>query len=112
MHGCSTQAHEASSPPALRAALVRFSQRLLCPEATVSADRRPPLPQRKDEEGRLYYTFEFTSATSRATRHAISTIAIANGKAFTLTAGSSEKRWGKMKDKLNLICDSFVLFGY
>lgn len=142
----------------------------------------PSASQRKDEEGRLYYTFEFTSATSRAKRHAISTIAITNGahshaqprsrlsdaphrgpkctrrgddrslvycavssplftsrtlrgsphrrsdnsslrpfclcvglsagKAYTLTTGSSENRWEKMKDKLNVVADSFIVYGY
>ena len=35
--------------------------------------------QRTDEKGNLYYIFEFTSATKKAKRHAISSVNITNG---------------------------------
>jgi hypothetical protein len=46
------------------------------------------------------------------TRHAITTLAVANGKVFTLTCGSSEPRWGKMGERLRLMSDSLSLEGY
>lgn len=68
--------------------------------------------QRKDENGTVYYTFEFTSATKKAKRHAISSVAISKGKVFTLTTGASEPRWSKMKERLQTVADSFTVFGY
>ncbi|GJU43394.1 PsbP-like protein 1, chloroplastic [Tanacetum coccineum] len=70
-------------------------------------------------------TREQTERMSKApnfTRHALSTIAIGNGinhiqssvspkgKFYTLTTGANERRWGKMKDKLNTVVDSFKIF--
>nr|GEV72779.1 PsbP-like protein 1, chloroplastic [Tanacetum cinerariifolium] len=61
-------------------------------------------------DGKLYYTFEFVAKAPNFTRHALSTIAIGNGKFYTLTTGANERRWGKMKDKLNTVVDSFKIF--
>lgn len=35
--------------------------------------------------------------------------AVAAGKFYTLTTGANEKRWGKMKEKLNTTIKSFSL---
>lgn len=32
------------------------------------------------------------------------------GKFYTLTTGANERRWGKMKDKLETVVDSFKIF--
>ncbi|KAI7727568.1 hypothetical protein M8C21_028976 [Ambrosia artemisiifolia] len=61
-------------------------------------------------DGKAYYTFEFVAQAPNFTRHALSTIAIGNGKFYTLTTGANERRWGKMKDKLNMVIDSFKIF--
>lgn len=61
-------------------------------------------------DGKSYYTFEFVAQAPNFTRHALSTIAIGNGKFYTLTTGANERRWGKMKDKLNTVVDSFKIF--
>ncbi|KAL6123758.1 PREDICTED: psbP-like protein 1, chloroplastic isoform X1 [Fragaria vesca subsp. vesca] len=61
-------------------------------------------------DGKTYYTFEFMAKAPNYTRHALSTIAVNNGKFYTLTTGANERRWGKMKDKLHTIVDSFKLF--
>ncbi|KAF3773278.1 PsbP-like protein 1 [Nymphaea thermarum] len=58
-------------------------------------------------DGRSYYTFEFVAKASNYTRHALGSISIANGKFYTLTTGSNERRWDKMKDKLHTVVDSF-----
>ncbi|XP_076881513.1 psbP-like protein 1, chloroplastic [Bidens hawaiensis] len=63
-----------------------------------------------DVDGKAYYTFEFVAQAPNFTRHALSTITIGNGKFYTLTTGANERRWGKMKDKLNTVIESFKFF--
>ncbi|XP_076902645.1 psbP-like protein 1, chloroplastic [Bidens hawaiensis] len=63
-----------------------------------------------DVDGKAYYTFEFVAQAPNFTRHALSTITIGNGKFYTLTTGANERRWGKMKNKLNTVIDSFKIF--
>lgn len=62
-----------------------------------------------DEEGKIYYTFEFIAQAPNYTRHALSTICIGNGKFYTVTTGANERRWEKMKDKLHTVIDSFKI---
>ena len=66
--------------------------------------------ERTDKDGHLYYSFEFVSATKSYERHALTTVTITQGKFFTLTTGSSERRWNKMKDRLNAANDSFQVY--
>ncbi|KAL9388670.1 hypothetical protein Peur_017275 [Populus x canadensis] len=61
-------------------------------------------------DGKIYYTFEFVAQAPNFTRHALSAIAIGNGKFYTLTTGANERRWEKMKDKLQTVIDSFEIF--
>ncbi|PKI35228.1 hypothetical protein CRG98_044394 [Punica granatum] len=63
-----------------------------------------------DVEGKTYYTFEFIAQAPNYTRHALSTISIGNGKFYTLTTGANERRWDKMKEKLQTVVDSFKVF--
>ncbi|KAM6598952.1 hypothetical protein CsatA_018561 [Cannabis sativa] len=63
----------------------------------------------QDVDGKAYYTFEFIAKAPNYTRHALSTISIANGKFYTLTTGANERRWEKMKDKLHTVIDSFKI---
>ncbi|XP_071702580.1 psbP-like protein 1, chloroplastic isoform X2 [Rutidosis leptorrhynchoides] len=86
-------------------------------EALIKKVLAPPSQKTKlltatehDVDGKTYYTFEFVAQAPNFTRHALSTIAIGNGKFYTLTTGANERRWGKMKDKLNVVVDSFKLF--
>lgn len=60
-------------------------------------------------DGKAYYTFEFVAQAPNYTRHALSTIAVSNGKFYTLTTGANERRWEKMKDKLRTVVDSFTI---
>ncbi|XP_038890216.1 psbP-like protein 1, chloroplastic isoform X2 [Benincasa hispida] len=62
-----------------------------------------------DVNGKAYYTFEFVAQAPNYTRHALSTIVVANGKFYTLTTGANERRWEKMKDKLRTVVDSFTI---
>ncbi|BDA43123.1 PsbP-like protein 1, chloroplastic [Coccomyxa sp. Obi] len=61
----------------------------------------------KEKDGRMYYTFEFASKASNYIRHALAVVTVANGKFYTLTTGSNEKRWGKMKPRLEQVINSF-----
>lgn len=86
-------------------------------EALIKKVLAPPSQKTKlltaaehDVDGKAYYTFEFVAQAPNFTRHALSTIAIGNGKFYTLTTGANERRWGKMKDKLNTVIDSFKIF--
>ncbi|KAI4351106.1 hypothetical protein L6164_005491 [Bauhinia variegata] len=63
-----------------------------------------------DIEGKSYYRFEFIVQAPNYTRHALSTISIGNGKFYTLTTGSKERRWDKMKDRLQTVIESFRIF--
>ncbi|NP_001334266.1 photosystem II reaction center PsbP family protein [Solanum lycopersicum] len=61
-------------------------------------------------DGKTYYTFEFVAQAPNYTRHALTVVCIGNGKFYTLTTGANERRWGKMKDRLQTVVDSFQIF--
>uniref|UniRef100_A0A0F7GYR0 PsbP-like protein 1 n=1 Tax=Geranium maderense TaxID=28964 RepID=A0A0F7GYR0_9ROSI len=63
----------------------------------------------REVDGKAYYTIEFIAQAPNYTRHALSTISIANGKFYTLTTGANERRWEKVKDKLQTVVESFNL---
>ncbi|KAL3697953.1 hypothetical protein R1sor_012029 [Riccia sorocarpa] len=62
----------------------------------------------KTENDRTYYQFEFIAKAKNFTRHALGTVAIKDGKFYTLTTGSNERRWSKMEEKLRIVVDSFT----
>jgi len=66
--------------------------------------------ERTDKDGHLYYSFEFVSKTKSYERHALTTVTITQGKFFTLTTGSSERRWDKIKERLYAANDSFQVY--
>ena len=59
---------------------------------------------------RDYVTFEFIQKASRFTRHVLAAATVANGKLMLFTIGASEKRWGKLKDRLLTSVQSFKGF--
>lgn len=63
----------------------------------------------RELKGRTYYELEFTAANPKYTRHQLAVVACANGTFYTLTTGSNERRWGKIKDKLQATVSSFQL---
>ncbi|CAN0837076.1 PsbP-like protein 1, chloroplastic [Linum grandiflorum] len=81
----------------------------LIKKVLASPTQKTKLIQAKEQdiEGRAYYTFEFVAQAPNFTRHALSAIVIGNGKLYTLTTGAKERRWEKMKDKLQTIVESF-----
>lgn len=62
-----------------------------------------------DIDGKAYYTFEFVAQAPNFIRHALGTVTIGNGKFYTLTTGANERRWGKMKERLHTVVDSFKI---
>lgn len=86
-------------------------------EALIKKVLAPPSQKTKlidaaehEVDGKTYYTFEFVAKAPNFTRHALSAICIGNGKLYTVTTGANERRWEKMKDKLNTVIDSFKVF--
>ncbi|XP_073126955.1 psbP-like protein 1, chloroplastic isoform X1 [Henckelia pumila] len=61
-------------------------------------------------DGKTYYTIEFIAQAPNYTRHALTAVCIGNGKFYTLTTGSNERRWEKMKDRLKTVVESFQIF--
>lgn len=85
-------------------------------EALIKKVLAPPSQKTKlidasehEVDGKVYYSFEFIAKAPNFTRHALGTVCIGNGKFYTLTTGSNERRWEKMKDKLHAVIDSFKL---
>jgi|TARA_B100001142_G_C14210561_1_gene607437 photosystem II oxygen-evolving enhancer protein 2 len=66
--------------------------------------------QRKDKDGHLYYFLEYVTKSNQYERHALTIVTITQGKFYTLTTGSSERRWPKMKDRLQTVIDSFNVY--
>ncbi|XP_044509096.1 psbP-like protein 1, chloroplastic isoform X2 [Mangifera indica] len=63
-----------------------------------------------DVDGKAYYTFEFVAQAPNYTRHALGAASVGNGKFYTLTTGANERRWDKMKDRLQTVVESFKVF--
>ncbi|WVZ06889.1 hypothetical protein V8G54_020235 [Vigna mungo] len=53
----------------------------------------------QDVEGKKYYQFEFIAKAPNYTR-----------KFYTLTTGANERRWEKMKERLQTVIESFKIF--
>jgi len=73
---------------------------------TTPKQHRPP---QRETKGKTYYEFEFTAKAPRYTRHSVAVVTANDGKFYTLTTGANERRWGKMKDRLNTVTRSFSL---
>ncbi|KAI5660037.1 hypothetical protein M9H77_28830 [Catharanthus roseus] len=63
-----------------------------------------------DVDGKAYYTFEFVAQAPNFTRHALTSVCIGNGKFYTLTTGANQRRWDKMKERLQTVVNSFQIF--
>ena len=66
--------------------------------------------ERTDKDGHLYYAFEFVTKTKSYERHALTVVTVTQGKFYTLTTGSSEKRWPKIGNRLQTVVDSFNVY--
>lgn len=63
--------------------------------------------QERSEDGKNYYTFEYQLTSPNFSVTHFTTIAIANGRYYTLTVGANERRWKRVRDKLKVVADSF-----
>lgn len=61
----------------------------------------------KTSNGRTYYEFEFAAKSPTYIRHAVAAVTVANGQFYTITTGANEKRWDKVKNKLQVVVNSF-----
>lgn len=63
--------------------------------------------QERNMDGRNYWTFEYILTSPNFARAAFATIAIGNGRYYTLIVGANERRWRKVRNKLKVVADSF-----
>ncbi|KAL2549195.1 Photosynthetic NDH subunit of lumenalchloroplastic [Forsythia ovata] len=63
--------------------------------------------QERTVDGRTYCTFEYILTSPNFSRAAFATIAIGNGRYYTLIVGANERRWRRVRNKLKVVADSF-----
>lgn len=66
--------------------------------------------QERSIDGKNYYTFEYQLTSQNFSVVHFTTIAIANGRYYTLTVGANERRWRRVRNKLKVVADSFKVF--
>ncbi|WOL06912.1 photosynthetic NDH subunit of lumenal location 1, chloroplastic [Canna indica] len=65
--------------------------------------------QERTEDGKNYWTFEYELASPSFSRTAFATIAIGNGRYYTLVVGANERRWSRLRNRLKVVADSFKI---
>ncbi|KAG4394782.1 hypothetical protein AAZX31_20G088000 [Glycine max] len=65
--------------------------------------------QEKTIDGKHYYTFEYILTSPNYSSASFATIAIGNGRYYTLIVGANERRWKRFRDQLKVVADSFRL---
>ncbi|GMI86264.1 Photosynthetic NDH subcomplex L 1, PsbP-like protein 2 [Hibiscus trionum] len=65
--------------------------------------------QERTIDGKNYYTFEYELTSPNYASACFATIAIGNGRYYTLVVGALERRWRKVRNKLKVVADSFKL---
>ncbi|KAE8664439.1 Photosynthetic NDH subunit of lumenal location 1 [Hibiscus syriacus] len=63
--------------------------------------------QERTSDGKNYYTFEYELTSPNYASASFATIAIGNGRYYTLVVGALERRWRKVRNKLKVVADSF-----
>ncbi|GJT11327.1 photosynthetic NDH subunit of lumenal location 1, chloroplastic [Tanacetum coccineum] len=63
--------------------------------------------QERTTDGKTYYTFEYTLISPNFGRAAFATIAVGNGRYYTLIVGANERRWRRVRNQLKVVADSF-----
>ncbi|GLT31388.1 hypothetical protein SLA2020_061300 [Shorea laevis] len=63
--------------------------------------------QEKTIEGKNYYTFEYGLTSPNYASTSFATLAIANGRYYTLIVGANERRWRRVRNTLKVVADSF-----
>ncbi|KAH1192197.1 Photosynthetic NDH subunit of lumenal location 1, chloroplastic [Glycine max] len=74
-------------------------------------NQRPTIKdmQEKTIDGKHYYTFEYILTSPNYSSASFATIAIGNGRYYTLIVGANERRWKRFRDQLKVVADSFRL---
>ncbi|KAF5742652.1 PsbP-like protein 2 [Tripterygium wilfordii] len=65
--------------------------------------------QERTVDGKNYYTVEFALTSPNFACNSFATIAIGNGRYYTLIVGANERRWKKFRNMLKVIADSFKM---
>ncbi|CAJ1977715.1 unnamed protein product [Sphenostylis stenocarpa] len=65
--------------------------------------------QERTIDGKHYYTFEYILTSPNYSSGSFTTIAIGNGRYYTLIVGANERRWKRVRDQLKVVADSFRL---
>ncbi|RDY14011.1 Photosynthetic NDH subunit of lumenal location 1, chloroplastic [Mucuna pruriens] len=65
--------------------------------------------QERTIDGKIYYTFEYILTSPNYSSGSFATIAIGNGRYYTLIVGANERRWKRVRDQLKVVADSFRL---
>ncbi|XP_057470003.1 photosynthetic NDH subunit of lumenal location 1, chloroplastic-like isoform X2 [Actinidia eriantha] len=65
--------------------------------------------QERTIDGKNYYTFEYVLTSPHFSRAAFATIAVGNGRYYTLIVGANERRWRRVRNQLKVVADSFRL---
>ncbi|XP_057736031.1 photosynthetic NDH subunit of lumenal location 1, chloroplastic [Arachis stenosperma] len=65
--------------------------------------------QEKTVDGKHYYSFEYVLTSPNYSSASFATIAIGNGRYYTLIVGANERRWKRYRDQLKVVADSFRL---
>ncbi|GFS34218.1 PsbP-like protein 2 [Actinidia rufa] len=65
--------------------------------------------QERTIDGKNYYTFEYVLTSPNFSRAAFATIAVGNGRYYTLIVGANERRWRRVRNQLKVVADSFRL---
>lgn len=66
--------------------------------------------QERSVDGKNYYTFEYQLTSPNFSVTHFTTIAIANGRYYTLTVSANKRRWRRVRNKLKVVADSFKVF--
>uniref|UniRef100_A0A803MVM5 PsbP C-terminal domain-containing protein n=1 Tax=Chenopodium quinoa TaxID=63459 RepID=A0A803MVM5_CHEQI len=66
--------------------------------------------QERSVDGKNYWTFEYQLTSPNFSVTHFTTIAIANGRYYTLTVSANERRWRRVRNKLKVVADSFKVF--
>lgn len=64
----------------------------------------------REVKGKTYYNLEYAVTLPNQKRHNLATVGISRGKLFTFNASTTEKRWPKMKQKLQQVVNSFSMY--
>ncbi|CAI8601605.1 unnamed protein product [Vicia faba] len=65
--------------------------------------------QERTIDGKHYYTIEYVIASRNYASASFTTLAIGNGRSYTLIVGANERRWKKVRNQLKVVADSFRL---